>query len=278
MGRVLLCMGKYAKKPYYFESACINIYCVEELCYLFASNPFLITGNIMDKSLAEWISEECGLQELGHQLLTLFNKGIQPGIFVGMILDHVNYCTPAEKKKIEDVLAGNAGLNDYERHKNRADFLLKNKKYRQALEVYDALLRGLPETESSLKPSICHNIGVAYAGFFQFEMAARYFKRAYEMTGDEESGISYLAAMRLRQSEGAYIDFIAQHGEYHGLSLQVEKRLESARSLFEASQESRMLSALKIYKEEGNVESYYEEIDKIISRKKEEYRELVSQK
>ena len=38
-----------------------------------------------------------------------------------------------------------------------------------------------------------------------------------------------------------------------------------------------MLSALKIYKDEGNVASYYEEIDKIISGKKDAYRELVGQ-
>ena len=38
-----------------------------------------------------------------------------------------------------------------------------------------------------------------------------------------------------------------------------------------------MLDALKFYKEEGNVASYYEEIDKIISKKKDEYRELVAE-
>lgn len=37
-----------------------------------------------------------------------------------------------------------------------------------------------------------------------------------------------------------------------------------------------MLSALEIYKDEGNVASYYDEIDKIISEKKDEYRELVA--
>ena len=36
-----------------------------------------------------------------------------------------------------------------------------------------------------------------------------------------------------------------------------------------------MLTALKIYKDEGNVASYYEDIDKIIYTKKEEYRMLV---
>lgn len=99
MGRMLLCMGKYAKNPYHFESLCVNVYCVEELCWLFASNPFMITRDIMDRNLAVWLDTECGLAELGHQLLNLFNRGIQPGIFVGTILDYVNYCTPEEKKK-----------------------------------------------------------------------------------------------------------------------------------------------------------------------------------
>ncbi len=115
MGRILLCTGKYAKNPYYVESFCANVYCVEELCYLFMSNPFSIDRDIMDKKLAEWLDEECGLSELGHQLLKLFQRGSQPGIFVGMILDYVNYCTPEEKEKIEEVLQNNAGLTDYEK-------------------------------------------------------------------------------------------------------------------------------------------------------------------
>lgn len=277
MGRMLLCTGKYAQNPYYFESVCMNVYCVEELCYLFASNPFMINRSIMDKELAEWLDKECGLTELSHQLLNLFNRGSQPGIFVGMILDYVNYCTPEEKKKIEEVLQGNAGLNDYERKKKHADFLLKNQKLRLAVEEYDHLIRQLPETESALKPLIFHNMGVAYAGLFQFEMAARYFKRAYDMTANEASCMQYLAAQRMCLQENDYIVFIAEHKEYHALSLQVEKHLEAAREQFEASQENRMLTALKIYKDEGNVASYYEEIDKIISGKKDEYRELVGQ-
>lgn len=277
MGRIILCTGKYAKNPYCIESVCVNVYCVEELCYLFASNPFMINREIMDKRLAEWLDQECGLTELSHQLLNLLHKGSQPGIFVSVILDYVNYCTSEEKKKIEDVLQSNAGLNDYERQKKQIDFLLKKQKPRLAVEEYENLLRQLPETESSLKPGICHNIGVAYTSLFQFEMAAKYFKRAYDMTGNEESGIQYLASQRMHLRENAYIAFIAEHGEYHDLSLKVEKRLEAAKGQFEASQENRMLTALKIYKDEGNVASYYEEIDKIISKKKDEYRELVGQ-
>lgn len=276
MGRILLCTGKYAKSPYRFENVCMNIYCIEELCYLFASNPFMIDQNVMDKKLAWWIDQECGLKELSHQLLNLLGKGCQPSVFVGTIMSYVNYCAPEEMKRIDEVLQSNVGLNDYERQKKQADFLLKNHRYRLALEEYDSLCRQLPDTESALKPSIYHNMGVAYTGTFMFEMAARYFKRAYDMTGDEKTGIEFLAAQRLCLNEDAYIAYIAEHGEYYNLSLQVEKRLKEAKEEFEASEECRMLTALEIYKDEGNVASYYEEIDKIISRQKDEYRELVS--
>lgn len=276
MGRVLLCTGKYAKKPYCFENVCVNVYCVEEVCFLFASNPFMIDQSVMREELAQWLDNECGLTDLSHQLLNILGKGSQPGIFVNTIMSYVNYCSDVEVKKIDQVLQGNVGLNDFERQKKQADFLLKNRRYMLAIEEYDALCRRLPDTESSLKPVIYHNMGTAYAGIFMFGMAARYFKKAYDMMKNEESGIEFLTAQRLYLSEDAYIAFTGEHGEYYNLSMQVEKRLTAAREEFEASQENRMLTALKIYKDEGNAASYYEEIDKIIAKKKDEYREFVS--
>lgn len=276
MSKILLCTGKYARVPYHFKNICVNVYCVEELCYLFASNPFMIDGDIMDKQLAEWIGNECGLGDLSHQLLTLFTRGSQPSVFVNMILDYVNYCSPQQKQKIEEVLQSSAGLNEYERRKKQGDYLMKNHRYKMAIEEYDKLCRDLPETESALLPVAYHNMGTAYAGLFLYEPAARYFKKAFEMSRREESGLHYLAAMRLQMKQEDYITFIAEHGEYHDLSLKVEKMLTKAGGEYEASEENRMLSALGIYKEEGNVASYYEEIDKLIGKLKDDYREFVA--
>lgn len=61
------------------------------------------------------------------------------------------------------------------------------------------------------------------------------------------------------------------------MSMKVEKLYEMARGQFEATRENRMLSALKIYRDEGNTGSYYEEIDKIIARLKDDYRASVAQ-
>lgn len=232
----------------------------------------MIHTDIMSKELAEWLDQECELKELSHQLLQLFRKGSQASTFVLTILDYVNYCTDIEKKKIEAVLSGNAGLSEYARRKNQGDFLLKNRRYRMALTIYEDLSHELPDTESALKPLLYHNMGVTYAHFFLFELAAKFFKRAYDMAGKEESGMQYLLAMRLHLREEAYIAFIAEHAEYHELSLKVERQLKLTEGLQEESEQSRMLSALKIYKDEGNVVSYYEEIDKVISDLKDDYR------
>ena len=276
MGKVLLCTGNYASKPYRFERICVNVYCIEELCYLLSANPFVIDAGIMDRRLAEWIDTECGLTELGHQLLNLLHKGIQPGIFVDTILDYVNYNTEAERERIQEALTGSAGLTDCERAKKQGDYLVNNKKYQLAITEYDKLLLQLPEAETELRASIYHNMGVAYGNLFLFESAARYFKRAYELSGIEESGIHYLIAQRKQMSDGEYITFLAENAKYYELSLKVERLIQENNGQFEATRENRMLSALKIYKDEGNAASYYEEIDRIISRLKEAYRESVT--
>lgn len=274
--RVLICTGKYADEPFHLKSVCVNVYCVEELCYLFANNPFMINTEIMDRELIGWLTEQCELPELGEKLSAALRRGIQAGEFVDIILNYVNYCTEEETQLIEEVLKSNAGLNDFERKKKQADYLLKNQRPMLAVSEYENLLRILPETENALRPFVYHNIGTAYAELFMFEVAARYFKHAYELSHDQESGLQYLSALRICLSEEEYIRFIAEHSSYHELSLLLEKKLTAARGEFEASRENRMLSALKIYKEEGNVASYYEEIDKLIGQLKEDYLQFVS--
>lgn len=276
MGNTLLCTGKYAQTPYRFENICVTIYSVEELCYLLSVNPFMIDAGIMDRKLAEWIDTQCGLTELGHQLLNLLQKGIQPGIFVDAILDYVNYNTKEERERIQEALQGSAGLTELERSKKQGDYLTETGRYQLAITEYERILTELPEAEKELRASVYHNLGVAYGNLFQFESAARYFKRAYELSDREESGIHYLLAQRKRLTEGAYITFLAENARYYELSLKVEKMLREATDGFEATRESRMLSALKIYKDEGNTASYYEEMDRIITRLKEHYRESVT--
>lgn len=272
----MICTGRYAETPYYVNSVCMNVYCVEELCYLFALNPFIITNDFMDESLISWLRNECDLPKLADSLNALLKKGCTLSEFINTFLNYVNYCDPEERQIIDETIRSNSGLTEFERRKHQADYLLRNFMYEAAVEEYEALLEVLPDVESGLKPIIFHNMGYAYANLFMFDIASKYFKRSYDMTGLADTGIMYLASLRMYMSDEKYLAFIANNSSYHDASLALESKMNKAMGNFEASRENTMLSALKIYKDEGNVASYYDQIDKVILRLKDEYLKMVT--
>ncbi|MCR4991336.1 MAG: hypothetical protein K6A38_10820 [Lachnospiraceae bacterium] len=267
----MICTGRYAETPYYVNSVCVSVYSVEELCYLFALNPFIITKDFMDAPLTDWLRNECELEELAKKLTDLRLRGCSLGEFINTFLDYVNYCDPEERKIIDEIIKSNSGISDLERRKHQGDYLLRNSMYEAAIEEYEGLLSELPDVDAKLRPIIYHNMGYAYASMFMFDVASKYFRRSYEMTGLVDTAIQYLASMRLHLSDEKYLSFIAKNPELHDVSLRLEATMKKAVGNFEASRENTMLSALNIYKDEGNVSSYYEEIDRIILKLKENY-------
>lgn len=271
MTLVRMCVGKYADKPYFFKDVCTNIYSIEELCYLFALNPFVINKNILSEELISFIENELELPELSLSLRKLIKKGCQISEYVMTILRYANFCDEDELKSIESTIRSNVGLSEFEQKKNQADYLLRNSRYESAIEEYEKLLGILPAVENSLKPKIFHNIGFAYAHLFMFEIASKYFKRAFDISRNNTSGLLFLSSLRMSIPDDRYLTFLSSHPEYHELSLLLEKNMRLLEENYEGSRESIMLNALNIYKDEGNVSSYYEEIDRVISGLKEDY-------
>ena len=275
MGNLLVCTGKYATTPYYFNTVCMNVYCVEELCYLFALNPFVITQDIMSNELIDWLLNECGLSELAEELRSTMRKGTSLSDFVDTILNYVKYCDEDEVAVINETMASNSGLSEFERKKNQADYYLRNRKFEAAIEEYDGLLAVLPDVESALKPIVFHNIGYAYANLYMFDVAAKYFRRSYEMTGLIDSAFQFLSCLRMYLSDEKYLSFIAENKEYSDASLALEAKMNKILNSFESSEEYGMLDRLNQLKDEGSVSLYYEELDKLILKLKEQYITMV---
>lgn len=276
MGRVLLCMGSYAKTPYFVERAYVHVYCVEELCYCLIRDAYLLDREILDAKLIDWLERECGLGDLADRLQGVLKEDCTVSEFVGTILEYIGYGEPEEWKHIRDNLEKGSGLNAFEKRKARADYLAENKKYVPALKDYDNLLEELPEAERELRAKVYHNRGVVYTGLFRFQAAAASFKEAIAY-GSEASRTAYLAASRMWMEETEYVNFIADRAEDYETSLKVEQLMEDAVKEFEGTEESRMLFTLKVCKEEESSVSYYEEIERITGELKEQYRENVAE-
>lgn len=277
MGKVLLCTGRCADKPYFVDKIYVNVYSVEELCYCLLQDSCLLDAELMDRKLISWLAEECGLKELSDRLMELKDKDCPVSDFAGELLRYVGYGSEEEIRRTEENLKNGSGLSASEKKKLRADYYMENRKYVAALKVYDILLQELPAPDNGMKAGIFHNRGVAYAGLFQFENAAESFRQAYELDGAEESCMAYLAACRMWMEETEYVDFISSGKIDYETSLKVEQLVEDAVKQFEGTEESRMLFTLKVCKDEGNSVSYYDEIERITNSLKEQYREITAE-
>lgn len=281
MSRIIMGTGTYAERPYYMEKFYVNLYSVEELCYLLVEKAELLDADIMQRELVRWLDEQCNLNQLAHTLYSLLNQNGSTVAFAGTILEYVNLYPSEIVSRTEQIIRNNEGLNPYERGKAKADYMLQNRKYSMAMVKYYNLLAQIPETESMLRAKILHNMGVVCAKMFMYRQAADRFMEAYETDRDEESLELYLASLRMHCDDKEYVAYIAEHPEYHDVSLRVERKMERAYGQFEGTDENRMLFTLQVFKEEGNSMAggnaqYYQEIERLTSGLKEAYREYVS--
>ena len=278
---MILGTGRRAEKPYDMERFYVNLYSVEELCFLFVDRAELLDGEIVQREMVRWLDEECGLGDLAHELDALLNRRGSTAAYVGAVLEYVSIYPPDVIQRTEEIVRGNEGLSPYERQKAKADYLLGEKRYLAAQQQYQNLAHTVPDSEKLLLAKLYHNMGAACAGMFLYGQAAEWFKKAYDTDGKREGLVMYLAALRMGQQENAYIDYIAGHPEYHDLSLEVERMVKRAEGSFEGTDENRMLVTYQVMKDEGagalgSSTPYYEEIEKLTAGMKSSYRRSMS--
>lgn len=272
--RVLTTVGKVASTPFYFEKVYVNIYTMEELCYVLYENAFLIDKDILNRSLVEWIDKECGLTDLARNLYMMVNTNALPGAFVGTILEYVGYYNADEIEKVESILKMNVSMNVFEKWKAKADFLYENKHYYLALKEYERVLSSIEDDDTELISRIYNNMGVTCMALCLYDSAVEYFKKAYGINNDATAFKHLLAAERLRLPENEYIKLIADSDDAYRMSIPIEGELEELKSEFDSSDKAANLKSLFELKDKKNAAVYYDEISVITGELKEEYRDI----
>lgn len=183
MSGYILCQVKKAEMPYYIENISMNIYSIEELCYYFYHNIYLLDETILNEHLCDWIRKELGLEKLYRKLYKVLEEGQGTAEFILAVFKEINYLTHKEFKEL------NATLNLLEqqpavlREKRKGDYLVSNKMYVNAIRIYENAL--LKEDKEGLGAQfgggIYHNMGCAYLHLFQLKEASECFLKSYEL-------------------------------------------------------------------------------------------------
>lgn len=274
MSKLILCKGKLSKNPYYIVGLGMNVYSIEELCYYFVKDAYILDNDIMDLGLCDFIADELELTEIAEALRSLILRGASLGQFVTSLLEMTGYLEEEELLSIKQVLVDNASLSFAMKRKKRADNLLEAKKFTRAIDEYRYMLNRMKKSEDpEMYSLILHNTGVAYARLFMYDKASYYFKEATVLNDDKEILIHYLQSLRMTMKKDAYERFVLRMGYPDSIIRETEERLSLARSEKSDSEYAKEIEEIRELRSDGHISEYYNRIDETLVKWKLEYRD-----
>ena len=148
MSGYILCQVKRAKLPYYIENISTNIYSIEELCFYFYHNIYLLDSTILNEELCFWIRDQLGLKKLADNLYKhLDDDDMKVGDFILPVFKEINYLSLEEFRKLNQQIQQLAKEPEVLRQKRKGDYLMEHGKYVNAIKVYQKALRQETEDE-----------------------------------------------------------------------------------------------------------------------------------
>lgn len=151
MSGYILCQVKRAKLPYYIENISTNIYSIEELCFYFYHNIYLLDSTILNEALCFWIRDQLGLKKLADNLYKhLDDDDMKVGDFILPVFKEINYLSLEEFRKLNQQIQQLAKEPEVLRQKRKGDYLMEHGKYVNAIKVYQKALRQETEDEAAV--------------------------------------------------------------------------------------------------------------------------------
>ncbi len=209
-----LCIQVKAKRPYYIEAIRTGIWSLEELCFYLYNNVCLIDESIINEKLCDWIRDELQLTKLYRQLYEQLDKKEGAAFFVLPIFREAGYLTPQEMRDYQEKLGRLEVQSDEMKQKLRGDYLVRERMYARAIWTYRRILKKKNPGKLGVQfyAGVWNNLGVAYAGLYQFPQAADCFWESYGLMKTKETLRKYVSALPLFLSDQEYQERIRSIG------------------------------------------------------------------
>ena len=275
MGELLLCNQQIAKIPFYIEGISINIYSLEELCYYFLNNSFLIDRDFFDEEFCTWLEMQMKQRDLAEKLRECNQANCTIGQKVLLVLDSCSYCTEEEKKRILLELKLLEEKSDFECNKIKSDKLMEKGKYLSAIYEYKRLLSSDEASFENdiLIGNIYHNLGTAYARLFLFDEAIKAYTKAYSLNQNKESLKECLISYRCNYDEEGFIKMARDNMMSEMDITEIKNELSLASRNQNIIEFEEKLEAIALLSDRDK-DKYNNQISKIIINWKEQYRQI----
>ena len=173
---LILCEHKSIDNPLYIEDIGLNIYSLEELCYVIYNYPYTSLDGLVKENFMYFINNELSLPVHGDSIDDLLVS----------ILNFSDYYSSQEVEKFRSVIQNIRKLPKCDFYKNKGDCFFKAGKYGKAKTMYDAALKeaSYQNTDALVYGRIYHNYGAASANLFEYDSAYEAYTKAYSYLQD----------------------------------------------------------------------------------------------
>lgn len=274
MGKLIICNGKQAARPYYIKLTNTVVYSIEELCYFLYNNIDMIHEEFFQETLVTWISEEVKLAERADKLRELIKAEAGVKDLVVCILCSADYYTEPEIKQLLCRMDETAMLTPLELKKKKANDFLKYRQFSEAATIYESILNGKEASNLSSEEygDILHNLAIVQLNTVGVYLAAESFKQAYERNHNPESLKQYLYALIISNQNLKF----KEEATVYGLDLEAQMQLlldiDVVGREAETSDTYKEINALLECKQSGRINQYYEMAEDLIEKWKQNFR------
>lgn len=272
MNNVCLCVGNYAKNPFYLKFSDISLYSIEELCYYFMERVHLLDDSVVSAELVNWIRHECGLTELADELEGYVRKHVSVAAFVSTVFERTGMYDSSTIRQVDRILKEQSSLTTIERYKKRAEYLYQQGRFRQALSIYRELVEYIPSRDSAGRALLYYNMASVYAMDFAYKQAANLYYEAYLLHPDRQTRYAYILANKKALTDYAYGAFKRENPNWEEDFLKVEQLCAQADERWLASRERQLVTELARLREEGQLEAYSQQSQGLIRQLKKDYK------
>lgn len=275
MGKFILCAGKLAEEPLHFPLTNCDVYSIEELCYYLYENIYTITEETFNRKMVVWLKEQLEMEEMADKLEQMIENENSMMDMVVSLLCCADYYAEDEIKEVIRIMNSINDLPLWGRRKMKGDNYLRYRKYTEAAKEYEKILHSKDASELDVEEygNILHNLAIAHVHTKTLRFAAQEFKEAYSRNNNEESLKQYLFALKLGKHEKEFAEEIIY---YQVTEDKVREYLEELRGILEEAENLKIYKKIKKFaklKEDGKVAEYYDNIEMLIYKWKQEYRE-----
>ncbi len=272
MNNVCLCIGNYAKNPFYLKFSDISLYSVEELCYYFMEKVHFLDDSIVSAELVNWIRYECGLSELADELDVYVRKRVSVAAFVSTIFERTGMYDSNTIKQVDRILKEQSSLTLTEKYKKRAEYLYQQGRFRQALAIYRELVEYIPSRDSAGRALLYYNMASIYAMDFAFRQAAELYYEAYLLHPDRQTRCAYILANKKALTDYAYGAFKRENPNWEEDFQRVEQMCAQTDEKWLASKGQKLVAELAELRESGQTEAYRQRSQAVIQQIKKDYK------